>query len=138
MLKFVRNTCLGSTSTLLFYKIRAALIVRTITASRRHCLALLPRSSVRLAFAEKQSHVQYDKRNTTLYSRVYSGHCTFSSSERARAASTQLVRIYRSALWRASAAEGLSSAAAAIRGFEGASVSGATMISGPGLSPVSS
>lgn len=71
-----------------------------------------------------------------LHSRVTSGHCTFSSSESANAASTQLVRMYRSALWRASAAEGLSFAA--IRGFEGASELGATMISGPGLSPVSS
>ncbi|CAB3256417.1 unnamed protein product [Arctia plantaginis] len=67
-----------------------------------------------------------------------SEHCTFCSSESAKAASTQLVRMYKSALWRASAAEGLSCAAAAIRGFAGASESGATMISGPGLSPVSS
>lgn len=78
------------------FKNRAALIVRTATASPRHGRAALPRSSTRLTFAEKQSHVQYDNRNMTLvfkYFRVLSEHCTFSSSESARAASTQLVRM---------------------------------------------
>lgn len=119
------------------YEIRAALIVRTITASQRHCSRCRVLRSMRLTFAEKQSHVQYDNRNLTLCS-CECEHCTFSSSDSAKAASTQLVRMYRSVEWRASAAEGLSRATPAIRGFEGASESGATMISGPGLSPVSS
>lgn len=119
------------------YEIRAALIVRTITASQRHCLRCRVPYSRRLTFAEKQSHVQYDNRNLTLCI-CECEHCTFSSSDSANAASTQLVRMYRSVEWRTSAAVGLSRAAPAIRGFEGASESGATMISGPGLSPVSS
>lgn len=52
------------------FKNRAALIVRTATASPRHGRAALPRSSTRLTFAEKQSHVQYDNRNMTLHSSV--------------------------------------------------------------------
>lgn len=122
-------------------KVRAALIVHTMPTSRRH--------DPRPALPAAAFHSAIDVRRKTITRAIWQSqfdtdrlsssdeHCTFSSSESAKAASTQLVRMYRSALWRASAAEGLSWAAA-IRGFEGASESGATMISGPVLSPVSS